>query len=681
MKTVKLNCASCGAPIVIPDDVDTVTCSSCHSTMMVDRGEGYVTLKIVEKLANAIKENAYVTQVELKRMQLNQLISMEEMKVNTLQAEIRAVKRRMPANLTTTPELVDLLLQENDIRMHIRELFTDIAHLDPGWEESLDVIRKDRQIVEQAIKFLLPYGADNRIRNRIVKLQEETRRIAASYNALEIRLLKRDLTTLNYPPYHQLTLEEMEELMEKIPGDLSRLAKGEQTEVKVMLQEKLKNTLDKIKANYPRKKVESQAGRLPSLDIIEPYPEAPAALAPMIQKVKNDLGKLSAMPESPEKTHFIKKLALLESTLTSRAKADIPAARAKKKKRRTVVTLSVIGGILAVCVVAFVIISVLTHKDDNPDRKSDGQQNQLAGLVGQDKDTPSQGGSGTFQDYTATVVEVTSSVTYLRDEPDLNAKAFHKVEAGEILQVLVDEGVPNLWYKVATMDGSVTGYLALDWAMPITVNSVNGEAVNTNYSSTLYSFDYSSFNSDWTESTDDDEYAYAKASYVDDWYELDVTSNDNYIYYYANITLDGLADQYGFSLTMDAMELEGNAYYGIQTNTIDGANFDALLISREGYVILVRIRDGFFSVLFDSEVNANPWAVLDPLSVNTLSVSRRMEPGGIMVTYAYAVNGHVFAEVSQSAAGAMGTTMGAVLYLGGTGDHALIRMDDFIVRQ
>ncbi len=85
MKTVKLNCASCGAPIVIPDDVDTVVCSSCHSTMMVDRGEGYVTLKIVEKLANAIKENAYVTQVELKRMQFNQLISMEEMKINSLQ--------------------------------------------------------------------------------------------------------------------------------------------------------------------------------------------------------------------------------------------------------------------------------------------------------------------------------------------------------------------------------------------------------------------------------------------------------------------------------------------------------------------------------------------------------------------------------------------------------------------
>ncbi len=49
--------------------------------------------------------------------------------------------------------MADLLLQESDIRWHVRSLYADIAHLEPGWEESLDVIRRDRQLVQQAINF------------------------------------------------------------------------------------------------------------------------------------------------------------------------------------------------------------------------------------------------------------------------------------------------------------------------------------------------------------------------------------------------------------------------------------------------------------------------------------------------------------------------------------------------
>lgn len=681
MKTVKLNCASCGAPIVIPDDVDTVVCSSCHSTMMVDRGEGYVTLKIVEKLANAIKENAYVTQVELKRMQLNQLISMEEMKINSLQTEFRAAKRRMPANITCTPEMADLLLQENDLRMHVRSLYADIAHLEPGWEESLDVIRRDRQLVEQAINYLMPYGADKSIQNRIVKLHEESRRVTASYNGLETKLLKRDLETLNYPVFQNLTLEQMEELQEKIPGDLTRLAAGEQTEVKTKLQEQLKSTLDRIKAVYPRKKVESQAGPLPSLDIREPYPEDPEKLTSMAGRVKVDLEKLNAIPDSKEKTYFAKKLELLESVLTSRAKADIPGTRARKKKRRTRTILLGIAGLIVTCVVAFVIYAVSSNRDGDSERKSDEIKDPLAGLVSQST-TPQQSNSETtYEAFSADFMEVTSSVTYLREQPDLNASSLLKVEAGEILQVIQDDTVPNQWYKVATMDGSVTGYLALDWVMPFTVSSLPGEAEVQGFPTVVYSFDWSSYNSEWDESVDNDEFAYSVASYEDGWYQLDVTSNDTFIYFYSNYPLDNLPDQYRFSLTLDAVALEGDVYYGIQTNTIDGANFDALLVSREGTVFLLRVRNGYFSILYDTEMYPNTGAALDLLGTNIFSMTRYSASGGTMFTYQYAINGKVIVEMSQPATAVEGLTMGAMMYLGEKGDHVLIRMDDFVVQQ
>ena len=681
MKTVKLNCASCGAPIVVPDEAETVVCSSCHSTMMVDRGEGYVTLKIVEKLANAIKENAYVTQVELKRMQLNQLISMEEMKINSLQTEFRAAKRRMPANLTCTPEMADLLLQENDIRMHVRSLYADIAHLEPGWEESLDVIRRDRLLIEQAINFLMPYGADQSVQNRIVKLHEESRRVTARYNALETRLLKRNLETSNYPLFQDLTLEQMEELQEKIPRDLTRLAAGEQSEVKTKLQEQLKSTLEKIKAVYPRKKVESEAGPLPSLDIREPYPEDPSQLTSMAGRVKADLEKLNAIPDGKEKEHFIKKLQMLESILTSRAKADIPGTRAKKKKKKRRTTLIVVASILFACIVAFIIISVLVSRDGDSDRKSDEIKDQLAGLVSQNT-TPQQSNSATtYEAFSADFLEVTSSVTYLREQPDLNASSTLKVEAGEILQVIPDDTVPNQWYKVSTLDGSYTGYLALDWAMPFTVNSLPGEAEPYDFSTIVYSFDWSSYNSEWDESADDDEFAYSEASYVDEWYQLDVTSNDTFIYYYSNYPLNNLADRYKFSLSLNAIELAGDVYYGLQTNFIDGANFDALLISQDGTVFLLRVRNGYFSILYDTGMYPNTGAVLKPYGVNQFAVIRLSEAGGTMHTYQYAINGKIIVEISQPATAAEGLTMGAMMYMGDKGDHLLIRMDNFLVQQ
>ncbi len=353
----------------------------------------------------------------------------------------------MPPNLTCTPEMADLLLQESDIRMHVRSLYADIAHLEPGWEESLDVIRRDRQLVQQAINFLMPYGADTSIQNRIVKLHEESRRVNASYNALETKLLKRDLDTLNYPPFQDLTLEQMEELQEKIPGDLTRLAAGEQTEVKTKLQEQLKSTLDRIKAVYPHKKVESQAGPLRSLNIVEPYPEAPEKLISMVQSVKADLEKLKTIPDSQEKTHFVKKLELLESALTSRAKADIPGTRAKKKKRRVITTIIVLAALLFVCLVTFIIIAVTQNKTEDTDQKADDLNDQLAGLVEKTETTPQQVNSvSAYQEYSGTFLEVTSSVTYLREEPDLNASGSYKVEAGEILQVIPDDTVPTQWY-------------------------------------------------------------------------------------------------------------------------------------------------------------------------------------------------------------------------------------------
>lgn len=693
MKTVKLNCASCGAPIVIPDDVDTVVCASCKSTLMVDRGEGYITLKVIEKLArsiqdmgemtsSAIKENAYVTQVELKRMQLNQLISMEEMKINSLQAEIRSVKRRT-AGAAQNAELGDLLLQENDVRMHIRQSKTDIAHLDPGWEESLEVIRRDARLVDEAIAQLAPYAQIPAVQSRLQSMQAERERCQASYDQLEVRLLQRELESGKYPSFSHLSLEEMEQLLEIIPADLRRLQNWEQTQVNLRLQKEMQSTLERIKAVYPRRKVESEAGKLSTLDLNEPYPEEPEKLQLLIARVKEDLAKLAEIPDSGEKTQFVRLLSEKLRALTARAESNIPAMKAKRKKRKRITILAIFGVMVVGLLTSLIAAGAASNR-----RKATLQNENLLNQATSSgpnseprENLVDQSVTGAYESTTAAFLEITSSVTYLREQPDLNAPGSYKVESGTILQVLPEESLSNQWYKVATMDGAAAGYLAQDWVIPVTVRSVGGDGFTEGASSTVYAFDFSAFNADWDEDAFEDEYAQYQYGYVDGWYELDVTANDTYIYSYSNYTLDNLPDQYSFSLTLDPVELQGGTYYGIQTNGMDGSNFDALLVSQEGSVFLLRVRNGYFSILYDTEATPNPWAALDPWGVNTFSVARLLAAGGTEVVYQYAINGRVIAELSQPATAAKGLTMGALIYMDNQGDHAHIRVDDFTVLQ
>ena len=104
MELKKTNCTECGSPIAISDDVEYINCTACGTFFAVQRGEGYIGLKAVEKITKAIqdtgvgtqdviRESTQVTRAELQRLQVTQEISMAEMKLGNLQAEIRGLER------------------------------------------------------------------------------------------------------------------------------------------------------------------------------------------------------------------------------------------------------------------------------------------------------------------------------------------------------------------------------------------------------------------------------------------------------------------------------------------------------------------------------------------------------------------------------------------------------------
>jgi DNA-directed RNA polymerase subunit RPC12/RpoP len=135
MEVKKLNCEACGAPISVPDDVDHLNCQSCGSYLVVKRGEGYTALKMVEKVAqaiensgkgtqDAIRDQTYVTQAELKKLQISQQISGVEMQINSILAEIRSLERsEMSAKIIH--QLQQLILQYYQLLERRKDLQID----------------------------------------------------------------------------------------------------------------------------------------------------------------------------------------------------------------------------------------------------------------------------------------------------------------------------------------------------------------------------------------------------------------------------------------------------------------------------------------------------------------------------------------------------------------------------
>jgi hypothetical protein len=145
MAVSKLNCSACGAPISVNEGVDTIKCGSCGSSLHIERGEGFIALKLVEKISktieetgNDLRENAQVTLTELKRMQLSNDLNASQMQLTTLQSEIRMLERSQQ-NYTSKLQLLSLHASEYQNLDRIRILTKQLSSPKP---DDLDGCRK-----------------------------------------------------------------------------------------------------------------------------------------------------------------------------------------------------------------------------------------------------------------------------------------------------------------------------------------------------------------------------------------------------------------------------------------------------------------------------------------------------------------------------------------------------------
>lgn len=163
MSVQRVACASCGAPIQLPPDIDRLNCAYCGAGLVVQRGEGFVALKMAEQVSQAIQDvgaqtqsairsGTETTQVELKRLQLSQQVAALQMQLTTVETEIRTLERS-PQTGQVRRQLKDLAVQQRGLLQQIRTLqgaLAPMAPLEAGGEQPTGQASSRRGIAPQS---------------------------------------------------------------------------------------------------------------------------------------------------------------------------------------------------------------------------------------------------------------------------------------------------------------------------------------------------------------------------------------------------------------------------------------------------------------------------------------------------------------------------------------------------
>lgn len=145
MEIQKAACASCGAPISVPDDLDHLNCSYCGAGLDVRRGEGYIATRLAEDVKDAIEESGEQTQTEIRRLGLQQQLATAQLRLSDVQTEIRALQREQ-RNRQVSQQLNELRRQELGLINQIESLHRSLSGDDP-----LDALDADQEIAYQKV--------------------------------------------------------------------------------------------------------------------------------------------------------------------------------------------------------------------------------------------------------------------------------------------------------------------------------------------------------------------------------------------------------------------------------------------------------------------------------------------------------------------------------------------------
>ncbi len=324
MEIKSLNCASCGAPIKVPEDVDYLNCSSCGSYLAVQRGEGYIALKIVKEVTDAIKrtgaetqsairDGTYATKTELQKLQLTQEISMVEMQLNSLQGEVRGLERAIQpgvANPRLTSQIQDLYFQVYRTADRLRNLRRNLARVNSAasWNDPA-VLEDQLQFIRFCITSL--ERADKK-KTEVNKALAAQRKLAdeCSNSLLQIKLraLRSSLASVNLTLESATDPEQTFNCCNLIKKDIQYLEQPPQTPEKIIFLNNLRKQYDAFANQWRQLETQRVQASAQSLNLPHPKGLTTDSLQAGLTQIQSDLHILSTWQDNEIVQYHLKNL-------------------------------------------------------------------------------------------------------------------------------------------------------------------------------------------------------------------------------------------------------------------------------------------------------------------------------------------------------------------------------------
>jgi len=304
--------------------MDYINCAACGSFLAIQRGEGYVALKVAEKISRAIEDSgrgtqevirqgSQDTQVELRRMQLQYELSTADLKLSNIQSEIRST----PATKEATKKLNQLRILEYEALGRVRDVKARILQLGeqtpqgliPGLTEQVNLLQSMVQVAAYTGQ------SSSQIRNVQQGLQQEISRLTKQIEDLRVKIITSPLKYFKQANWPSSNQAELGQVLKAIDEDLvavSRLpGSAERTRVQQHLEGK--------RAEYYRQWTQLEdtriRGMMSSGGAQQVSTNDTAALRASLDVVQQDIRMLIPMADNPVAKGHLEALRKQESKL------------------------------------------------------------------------------------------------------------------------------------------------------------------------------------------------------------------------------------------------------------------------------------------------------------------------------------------------------------------------------
>lgn len=348
MRIHKLNCEACGAPILVPDDVDHINCAACGSYLVVERDEGHYVLREVKKVTDAIEKTGQVTSYELRMMTMSQDLSMVEMQLNNLRGEIRSLERAQNSekpDRKINQQLNDLRYQEFQFLQRMQELHTKIAELSvPDFDNDIQVLTKHLLLTIEMLQVLKRILWRPGVFDKITNLQNEERLYKQKIFQLKIKKKKEYLSSFKLDKNIPDNLQTVRDGYQIITKNIHQMEAAPKTpENKAVLSE-----LCEMKQEYYAKWSQLEEERIQSVlqsgDITSPKGLDIRRIEDYLAKIQHDIRFLEGSEKNHISEEYLDKLSRQERSF----KKELAKLRRKSQQGENKILASLgIGTVLA----------------------------------------------------------------------------------------------------------------------------------------------------------------------------------------------------------------------------------------------------------------------------------------------------------------------------------------------